>query len=130
MKTNFRSLIAVAGLTALAVGIASAASAADSDAPKGSIRPGGKLKPSELPGLTHITFQQALEAALAKAGGGVIKAELEVEDGNLMYSFEIVRDDKRITEVEIDAGNGKVLGTEDETAEVERESAKKSPSKD
>jgi uncharacterized membrane protein YkoI len=51
--------------------------------------------------------------------GTVLKAELEVEDGCLMYSFEIVGAGKKITEVEIDAGNGKVLETED--AENEKE---------
>jgi uncharacterized membrane protein YkoI len=34
---------------------------------------------------------------------------LEVEDGSLQYSFAIVGADKKVTEVEIDAGDGKVL---------------------
>ena len=75
-----------------------------------SIRPMGRVKPVNLPALTKIDFQTALTTALKASPGSVIKAELEVEDGNLMYSFEIVGADKKITEVEIDAGNGKVLG--------------------
>jgi uncharacterized membrane protein YkoI len=42
----------------------------------------------------------------------VILGELEVEDGNLQYSFDIVGADKSVTEVEIDAGDGKVLATD------------------
>ena len=75
----------------------------------GSIRPSGEVKPADLPALAIISFDQALKAAVAASPGSVIKAELEVENGNLMYSFEIVGADKKVTEVEIDAGNGKVL---------------------
>ena len=74
-----------------------------------SIRPSGEVKPADLPALAKVSFEQALKAALAASAGSVIKAELEVEDGNLMYSFEIVGANKKVTEVEVDAGNGKVL---------------------
>lgn len=74
-----------------------------------SIRPTGRPKPAELPDLAKISFQAALKAALAAVPGRVIKAELEVEDGSLMYSFEIVTAAKIVTEVEIDAGDGTVL---------------------
>ena len=74
------------------------------------------MKPADLPALARISFDDAMKAALAAAPGKIIKAELEIEDGNLMYSFEIVGARKAITEVEIDAGNGKVLGTEQEEA--------------
>src|SRR4051794_25172843 len=66
---------------------------------KGSIRPEGKVKEADLPGLAKISFNDALKAAQAAFAGSVIKAELEVEDGNLMYSFEIVGSDKKVTEV-------------------------------
>lgn len=75
----------------------------------GSIRLTATPKPAELPALTKISFDQALRAALVAAPGSVIKAELEVEEGNLMYSFEIVTAKKLVVEVEIDAGTGAVL---------------------
>lgn len=110
----------------LAAAIASAAATSvifaaqeEAKASPGSIRPTGQVAPADLPGLAKISFQQALAAALAKSPGSVIKAELEIEDGNLMYSFEIVGRNKKITEVEIDAGNGKVLNTENEESEKE-----------
>ena len=83
----------------------------------GSVRPKGKVKAVDLPALAKISFEQALKAALGGAPGAVIKAELEIEDGNLVYSFEIVGSDKSITEVEIDAGTGKVLGKDKEKAD-------------
>jgi hypothetical protein len=120
MKNILRILFAASCLATLVVAPAlRAADKPDKPAPKGSIRPTGELKPTELPALAKITFQQALAIALKTAPGGVLKAELEIEDGNLMYSFEIVGADKTITEVEIDAGNGQVLGTEKETGEKE-----------
>ncbi len=80
----------------------------------GSIRPAGKVKETELPALAKISYNDALKAALAAAPGSPIKGELEVEEGTLMYSFEIVGADHKVTEVEIDAGNGKVLEIEKE----------------
>ncbi len=56
-----------------------------------------------------LSFEAALHAALAAVPGNAIQGELEVEDGTLMYSFEIVTANREIKEVEIDAGNGKVL---------------------
>ena len=74
-----------------------------------SIRPTGDPKPADLPALAKITFEQALKAALKAVPGSVLKGELEIEDGNLMYAFEILNAKNKIVEVEIDAGNGKVL---------------------
>ena len=110
-------------LSAAALTLGSLACAADKEAPKGSIRPAGEVKPADLPGLAKITFQQAVAAALKASPGSIIQAELEVEGGNLMYSFRIVGANKKITEVEIDAGNGKVLDTENE--EDEKDDKKK-----
>ena len=78
----------------------------------GSIQLAARPKPFELPALAKISFEQALKTALAAAPGKIVKAELEVEDGCLMYSFEIVTAPKTVTEVEIDAGTGAVLGVD------------------
>jgi uncharacterized membrane protein YkoI len=68
-----------------------------------------KVAPAELPGLAKISFAAALKTAEAAAAGTAIKGELEVEDGNLMYSFDVVTTAKKVLEVEVDAGDGKVL---------------------
>jgi uncharacterized membrane protein YkoI len=119
MKNTIRLVLAATLLAAVVICVTNSAAlakdAADEPAmPKGSIRVDHKVKPAGLPALARISFEQALKVALAAAPGSVIKAELEVEEGNLVYSFEVVGADKSTTEVEIDAGNGKVLATEKE----------------
>jgi uncharacterized membrane protein YkoI len=121
MKTSLPPF-ASAGLLCAALALAVPASAGDEGKPEkketasisASIRVNHAVKPAELPALAKITFAQALTTALARVPGGVIKAELEVEDGNLMYSFEIVDARRKILEVEIDAGTGKVLDVDED----------------
>ena len=126
MNKFLRLIFAVSCTAALILALATASRAADKEkeAPKGSIRPTGEVKPADLPSLAKITFQQAVAAALKASPGSIIQAELEVEGGTLMYSFRIVGADKKITEVEIDAGNGKVLDTEKEEEEKEAKEEK------
>ncbi len=109
MKTSLSLLLAVA-LIGSSVCTFAAEKKDETPMAVGSIRPTGEHKAKELPAMAKISFETALAAALKAAPGAVIKAELEIEDGNLLYSFEIVGADKGVTEVEIDAGNGKVLG--------------------
>jgi len=88
-----------------------AAEKADTEKPvAGSIRVAAPPARADLPALAKISFDQALKAAQAAAPGRILKAELEVEGGCLMYSFEIVTPRHTVVEVEIDAGNGAVLG--------------------
>lgn len=111
-----RIWIASATLAALAAGagvsLLASEGEAEKPAPIGSIRPAGKVAKADLPGLTKISFADALKVATTTVPGSVITGELEVEDGNLQYSFDVVGVDKKVTEVEIDAGNGKVLSAE------------------
>ena len=76
---------------------------------RGSIRPKGHLSSVERAALAKISFQEALAAAVAAYPGQVISGELGVADGNLQYDFEIIGADKKVMDVSIDAGNGKVL---------------------
>lgn len=130
MKKTIRLILTAGCLTAL---VASptlwAAGKAKPAAPKGTIHPAADVKPEDLPGLAKISFQAALKTALAANPGSVIKAELEVEDGCLMYAFEILGANKKIKEVEIDAGSGKVLDDEDEESEA-KEASKRKEKKD
>ena len=113
MKKSLRILLVASGIAALSGGtFLPLAAKEEKTAPIGSVRPAGKVASADLPTLAKISFRQATDAALAKVSGSVIKAELELEDGNVMYSFEIVGADRKITEVEIDAGNGKILNVD------------------
>ena len=71
-------------------------------------------KKSELLATAKVKEAEAKKIAQAAAGGGSIsKGGIETEDGCLVYSFH-VKDGKGQKEVFVDAGNGKVLGTESE----------------
>lgn len=64
----------------------------------------------------EVDLRGAVQAALAHTSGYVLEAEREREGGKLIYEVDIVHDSK-ITEVEIDAANGKII--EAETDDVE-----------
>ncbi|MFZ5590754.1 MAG: PepSY domain-containing protein [Bacillota bacterium] len=70
----------------------------------------------QLAGLAKITAAQAESSALSAVPGKAQKVALENEDGNVVYSVE-VQTAKGISDVKIDAGNGKVLKCEDESAD-------------
>lgn len=83
----------------------------------------------EKPGLlkkAKITAEVATATALAKAPGGKVeKAEIENEDGKLIYSFDIkVAGKAGITEVGVDAMTGAVVSVEHEDAAAEAKEAK------
>lgn len=114
MNSLLRSLIVVGCLAALSTANTwSAETAAKQPNTErkvvATIRPILGTKPVDLPALAKIPFEKALKTALNAMPGEIIKAELEIENGNLMYSFEIVTRQKVVMEVEIDAGDGKVL---------------------
>ena len=97
---------------------------------------GASMK-EEKPGLlkrAKVTPDAATAAAQAKVPKGkIVSAEIEEEDGKLIYSFDIrTKGRSGIDEVNVDAITGAVLGVQHETPKDEaREKAadKKKPSK-
>jgi uncharacterized membrane protein YkoI len=71
-----------------------------------------------------ITKAQASAIALEKAHGKILSAELEREHGHLVWSFDIQTAPKKITEVQVDAKNGKIVAVEEETPEHEAKEQK------
>ena len=63
-----------------------------------------------------ITCEQARKTALAKVGSGRIKgAEIEEENGKLIYSFDIKKQKTSgIEEVQVDAVSGAIVSVEHE----------------
>lgn len=76
-----------------------------------------------------LTFAEAKKKALEKAPGQIFNWELEMEDGKIIYSFEIeLPDDKKYSrEVNVDANTGKIIDVEKEDLKTQKEDAK-SPS--
>jgi uncharacterized membrane protein YkoI len=62
--------------------------------------------------MAKISLDSAVNAALKAVPGKVLKAELENENGYLVYGVEIVKTDCQIADIKIDAGSGKVLKIE------------------
>ena len=66
-----------------------------------------------------ITMQRARTIALKRAPGTVKSEELEIEHGKLIYSFDIATSANAITEVNVDAMNGKIVAVQKENAAKE-----------
>ena len=80
-----------------------------------------KTTQAELQKEAKITKAQATSTALAKVPGGKVKeAELERENGKLVWSFDIASvGTKEITEVQVDAKTGEVVSQHKESAAAE-----------
>ena len=114
------SLLVACLAVAFSLGLSSAFAEEKAEAPAktGSIRLAGKVAKADRPALAKISFADALKIAQETLPGKVVTGELEVEDGNLQYAFEIVQTNKKIGEVEIDAGNGKILGVDHDDSDA------------
>ena len=75
-------------------------------------------KKTELQKMAKISPDEAKKIALGnQAGASIVKGGLETEDGCLIYSYHVKKaGDKGQTEVFVDAGNGMILGKEQEGA--------------
>ncbi len=76
-----------------------------------------KAKQSKLEAKAKISKAEATKIALGKVPNGTVKeAEIEKEHGRLIWSFDIATSGTPdITEVQVDAKNGKVVSVEKET---------------
>ena len=73
-----------------------------------------------------LSFAEAKKIALTKAPGQIFNWELEMEDGKIIYSFEIeLPDDKKYSrEVDVDAMTGKIIDVDKEDLKTQKENAK------
>ena len=71
---------------------------------------------SELVPAVKINFAQAIKTALADSPGFVLSAELEKENGKIIYSFDILPSPKaqEISEIQVDVTTGKIVAREKE----------------
>jgi len=68
---------------------------------------------------TKITMAEARATALKKAPGKVTSEELEHEKGKWIYSFDIATSMTDVTEVNVDALNGRIVDVQHENAAKE-----------
>lgn len=88
--------------------------------------------PAGLAKQAKISLDTARATALAKVHNGTVRSEeLEKEHGKLIYSFDMKTKQPGVTEVNIDAMNGKIIAVQHETpakesAEKKQEAKEKS----
>jgi hypothetical protein len=66
-------------------------------------------KETDLVDMSRISMESAVKTAMWSIPGKVFDAELENSNGYLVYRVKILRDDHRVVDVKVDAGNSKVL---------------------
>lgn len=127
MKTQFLRHSALAAFTAVAFGLAPLARAED-EAP---MKPGSipVSKESALASLAKISLTDAVKAALESNAGTAVAAKLEEDDGFLIWEVAIVSQGAKV-EIDVDAGDGKILATEKADHEGEEKGEKKSKDED
>ncbi|MEV0781441.1 PepSY domain-containing protein [Streptomyces sp. NPDC050423] len=91
--------VLVGGGTATAVALAGG----DSHGPAGSSSTASN-------GSARVTVGDAVKAAVGAVPGTVTEAELDDEDGRLVWELDVYGSDKSWHDVTVDPGNGKVLG--------------------
>jgi len=69
--------------------------------------------------MAKIPMNSAINAALKQVPGKVLRAELENENGYLVYGVEIVKSDQQIVDVKVDAGNRMILRTDKDKQDTE-----------
>jgi Na+-transporting NADH:ubiquinone oxidoreductase subunit NqrC len=81
---------------------------------------------AKLETMAKISKAEAARIALTKAPGGTVKeAELEKENGKLVWSFDIATaGSKDITEVQVDAVSGVVVSVESESPAAQAKEAR------
>jgi uncharacterized membrane protein YkoI len=84
-------------------------------------RKGERSEATRLANLAKIDLGQATAAALAQVPGKVLTAELDDENGNLVYSVEVMAHTREVKDVKVDAGNGTVLHVDPDDHDEEGE---------
>jgi len=75
---------------------------------KGSISL-ASAKNTPLPSLAKISLSQAVSTVEREANGKIVEASLGDEDGFLTYLVTVLNPDQKVTEFNVDAGNGQIL---------------------
>ena len=148
MKTSTKIVAGIAALAAFALGGAAlatadggtpAAPATASESKEAATETAGDQSPSYSASITvpeqdgvseqaeaaalaakaTVTPAQATDAALAAVPGTAGKAELDNENGSLVYSVEVTKADGTSADVVVDAGNAKVLAKDADAGEAD-----------
>ena len=125
MKTSFTVSIIAMAIATIGISVIAKTVSASSHAPLMAIAQPKVETPAneateatQLQSLAKISASQAQQTAEAAQGNQASSVKLENEDGNLIYAVNIGQN-----EVAVDAGNGRILYTQNTAAKEESESA-------
>ncbi len=80
---------------------------------------------AEYPLMAEIFCPEAITTALKVVPGRVYECKLEEEEGFLVYGVEIMTSGGRFMEVQVDAGNGQILFSEEDKPEAKNDICEK-----
>ncbi len=81
-------------------------------------------KEVQMADLAKLSLIEAINIALTNAPGKALKARLEVKNGYLIYSIEVIAIDKSMIDLKIDPVNGQVVKKESEKENDENKEGK------
>lgn len=122
LRVGFQKLVLFLCILILFPGYISSASSKECNADhkvipiKGTIKTAGHTK-AEYPALAKVSCMEAIKVATDLISGKVIECKLEDEDGFLVYGVEIMSKDNTMIEVQVDAGSGRALASEEDRPE-------------
>ncbi|MDN2578567.1 PepSY domain-containing protein [Aquibium sp. ELW1220] len=61
-----------------------------------------------------LPFARLAQVALDRYPGRIVEAELDEDDGRILYEIKILRSNGRVLEVEIDARTGRILDVDED----------------
>lgn len=61
-----------------------------------------------------LPFAQLARAALERYPGRIVEAELDEDDGRILYEIKVLQSNGRVVEVEVDARTGRILDVDED----------------
>lgn len=129
MKRRTTVISAIAVVALLGAGTATAVAVADDDAPSKSAASQSSVKVKDDDGVSDdqeeaneakgakVAAEDAIAAALKHTSGTAVGADLDSDDGRLVWDVDIIGSGDTWQHVEVDPGTGKVLGAHEERDE-------------
>ncbi|MET8469431.1 PepSY domain-containing protein [Streptomyces sp. NPDC006422] len=129
MKRRTTVISAIAVVALLGAGTATAVAVADDDAPTKSAASQSSVKVKDDDGVSDdqeeaneakgakVSAEDAIAAALKHTPGTAVGADLDSDDGRLVWDVDVIGSGDKWQHVEVDPGTGKVLGAHEERDE-------------
>jgi uncharacterized membrane protein YkoI len=88
---------------------------ANNDVRNGSISINNTTSKLEYLRLAKFSLEEAIREAISEVNGKAVEADLEEDDGFLVYQVKVMTPQNQLVELKIDAGNKKILARRSKT---------------